>query len=75
MCMHCVTQSYQLKMSYQGSNFFNIEFLWFSFFFFFLYIVYILRGRPVSNALFVFLTVLLIGSEHLSCGLVDFRVF
>lgn len=45
------------------------------FFFFFLYIVYILRGRPVSNALFVFLTVLLIGSEHLSCGLVDFRVF
>lgn len=33
------------------------------------------RWRPAPNALYVFLTVLWIGSRHLSCGLVDFRFF
>lgn len=46
MCMKSVTNCSQLKVSYQISNFFNIEFLWgvWFLFFFFLYIVYILRG-------------------------------
>lgn len=60
-------------MSYQVSNFFTIEF--FVCGVFVLYIVYILRGSILFQMLFVFLTVLLIGSKHLALWFGGFFFF
>lgn len=62
-------------MSYQVSNFFNIEFLCFHGFLFFFswYIVYILRIAFCFKCSFCFSDSIVVWVKNLSCGWVDLR--